>query len=534
MDSQQQNTVSRIVSAVGGALRWEAKYLHHWIHHFLVAFFLASLCVVFYKLEWLSGLDSLLLQAGQGMVVAQDPEPASDSAAGERDVPLVLTIPEYTYQNVFKRRSPLDRRELADILAAVLAKDPGTLVVDLDISPWLKRADGLGWRRNPAQEGVDRLLKQAGHASAAGGDPVQGGEPGKDRPRVILVSPLPLMPDRGELHETKLQWLKEMCQAGIELGRADVYEQFGVVTRYPPASDYLPPNIGHLAHRPAPGSRDAHGSDGGGRCAEMRLSTLLMPRDMADRLLGGDAGLAANVKQFLGLKKKASPINAKAYKVVEKRQIAYEDGEPTIEGDLQNRVVFLGGAYDSRDKFLVPGFESPMPGVLVHAAEYYSRSGQGRIAVDHVKAYVLEIGVGVALGFIFAVTWRPHHRYSRQGDGGEQIAFLWMLGNIALLAGFITLSVIASEWLLSSNLWISPAPLLIGVFMKNYLAGIRGEEPHEAEKAPVRSFFFGREPASASRKAWSTRVGRFKVAAFIVVWIAAWLFLGAELFKGAH
>jgi len=511
-----------------GSLRSTLRHecgLHAWIHHGLVAIFLASLCVIFYKQEWLSGLDSLLLQAGQGHVMGS----GAAAVDGDReDVPVVVMLSQGYYQAEFGLLSPLDREKLHGVLNAIIDERPDALAIDLDISPWLQASpvEGKATTGNvhPYQPKVDALLREATQT---------GGEGSEETMDTILVSPLPLKPIREtSLFARKLEWLQAMCGHGIRIGNAEISERFGIVTRYPLLREGQPANIGRLAHAVRNGDKAARSLDG---CSRSTPFDILARNDLTSgepehRSIWQDVGVYLK-KAKKALKgedlahKSARPINTNAYHLMDTRVLDSSSDLAALSG-LEGRVVFLGGQYDERDKYLVPGIEDPIAGVKIHAAEYYSHLEP--VAEKHALAYLLEIGIGVILGFVFGITWTIHHWVRLNSDGGLQFSFVWMLINLAIFGLVILVAIASSGMMLNNNLWLSPAPLLIGVFAKNYITGIKPEQSLVPGNV-FREFFFGHLAGTRLRRIFCYAIGFLKIAIFGVVCVVAWIYLLPEV-----
>jgi hypothetical protein len=144
-------------------------------------------------------------------------------------------------------------------------------------------------------------------------------------------------------------------------------------------------------------------------------------------------------------------------------------------------VVFFGGAYDVRDRFST--MRGPVWGVGLHAAIYHSKP---IYALSRVALYILEIGIGTALGFLLHWCWSAYGRQQRTmaerqakahgrrlSAAGAQWLRLRALGLLPLAAAvfsFLLLMIVVSR-MFDSGFWVNPGALVAGIFLDSLHSG---------------------------------------------------------------
>jgi hypothetical protein len=149
-------------------------------------------------------------------------------------------------------------------------------------------------------------------------------------------------------------------------------------------------------------------------------------------------------------------------------------------------AIFFGGQLDGRDTFVTPvGIRS---GVAVHAAIFHSIGQHGGW---HISEAIMEILGGTILGTILARVWSLHADWSGDAIRASGIRGLATWGVTRGLASaavlvtvfaFVTMLLISSK-LLTWGVWISPAPLAVGVLIDSMAAVRRPEVPSNAVRS---------------------------------------------------
>lgn len=426
------------------------KLGHAPLHHLRAALAVGSAVTLLHAFGLLGWLDALMLR------LVSAPQPLlRATATPPADLPHVLLIGSGMYETTFAQTSPLRPESVASLVRAVGAARPSTLVIDLDLSP----APG-----EPAQDPGRRALDSALQ------DLVRHG--------VRVVLPLPLRVSTPAVQDLKFAWMRNMCAGqgggGVRFGLSEILRHQGVVTQF----DGTWPSIGAVAA----GNGDAlslcrYVIETGGRWKAALLSTAFDGRSLiathaAPRLRPFNARLMAHADARIAL-------------------VTTLDRLPFDAGSIAGGTVFVGGAYDARDRFAMAldDAERRVEGAVVHALTFDSlRRPVGVVA--GFGAFLLDIALGVGLGFMFAASWGWHLRRQQraaQTDGwAAQLApRLSLLANLALVAALVALSVLLAHAVLHpANWWVNPGPVVLGVFAKFVLASRSGAGAATAHAPP--------------------------------------------------
>lgn len=408
------------------------------IHHLQLALLVASIVGLLHHAGTLGWLDALMLRLS-GSVHAQSVQPPGPNAVP----PAVFLIGEDLYEAEFGQRAPLDRHRLAKLFRALPtdpAQRPATVVVDLDLSPVAGDV--------AAQEELDRALQ---HLVASD---------------IRLVLPLPIPVRTTALRQLKIDWMQRLCQwrseaqpsaGGVRLANTEMITHAAQALQFDPAALTL----GVAATWPK------HFDDVCQFSAAQQRAIL-------------SSNLPAHVLRIHhSLRQAREPYNARYFGGADDHThlITSLDQLPRTETQqpvsVAGRVLFIGGAYEGRDRFhtpLEPSGQS-VEGVALHAATFYSmlhpiHVEQGFIALG------LDIIAGIGLGYLFAWSWGCHsrsqmHCYQHGGWRGYAGPKVMLVMNFSLAAALVVLLVWgAATWAYPHNWWVSPGPMVLGMFTK--------------------------------------------------------------------
>lgn len=420
----------------------------HTRHHLLVALVVASVAVVLKYWGLLGVLEVASLRVVMQAQLAPPPAPANDVPAWH---PVVLLITDEMYETQLGEASPLNREKLAEWLHKITLgapAPPATLVIDLDLSPGPEAAT-----HRPGQQRLDALLAQIA---------AQGST------RLILMVPFPVA--TSALAEVKFNWMAALCEEGkkkpalpggrprLEFAHAEAPVTAGLALRY--ARGWYSLGVAAADH-------DASIERPCDVVAKGREKTLFLRRQSAP-----------SPASVVGL----MPINVRGLALPEAALVAL-DNPPT---GLTGRTVFVGAAYGQRDVVATPfGLRN---GVEVHAATYFSVREPVRPLSEWI-GFPLEVALGLALGFLFAWSWGVYEKAARASATGL-LAYTrargWLLLNLALAAAVCYGALVVSARLFPHNVWIDPAPIVVGVFVKALLASRTTAAPdlHHARQRP--------------------------------------------------
>lgn len=414
----------------------------HLLHHFLAATMLASLMWVLETggaLQWLDGM--MLRLAGTPSKIFQHDDAA---LAGLR--PTIVEIDSAAYATVFGERSPLDRMALALLLDRIPRETTQVLAIDLDLSMSFPER----------QTGAPRRLDADLAALVAHG--VQ----------VVLVLP--------DLLRTtdNLPWIRSRCADGIHFARSELDERMGAVTRIDPENPTLAVVAVEL-HRAA--DLSASFSDGEREAAHDSLSVVVCQaaaaasddQDLQHRI---DDALATRNASHRG---EPSPLNpfTTTYSFLEPAVsvVTGSASQPGLDGAFRsNPIVLVGGSYDARDALRTAS--GVLPGLHVHAASIASLQSSPADAHQFL-VFVLDVVVGVGLGYLFAFFWSAYGRFETACQ--RQSGWWWLVGfylSSLLLATLWTIPIVLAaiafvfaKELLQAGWWLNPGPIIIGMFL---------------------------------------------------------------------
>lgn len=404
---------------------------------------------------------------------------ASDSGVdgGSR----VFTITDLLYEQTYGQRSPLDRDALHRLFKDILCKDhgpPSVLAIDLDLSP------------GPAgtTESETRLY-----------DFLKAPDCGDDLPRqgteMVLITPMKVR-DK-DLVRTKHEWMCEMCVADhIRFGLPYIYNVGGAVLKLREDPRLFPRQVHAAACRR--GTWDCRPETPPSDCTDIG--------SICDVCAAGDYRYV-NARADDDLCRRFSPLSFKAFEAVEPVPLRSEQLGPDLD-HLASRVVFVGGSYGVTDKYQTP--VGTLAGVHLHAASAFSLAVPVR-NFNHAVSYILEILASTLFG---AAAYVLARKYRTTGS------LPWLGANILIPSMLAVIYFIAAGWLLTFNVWLNPAPLVIGMEIHAWLEA--ANEPHsEAQDAGERRAVRNSEPT------W------IRHGLFWMVPAGAWLVLALHLF-GSH
>jgi hypothetical protein len=411
----------------------EGRWYFQLAHHLLAAALMASAMLSLERRGWLEWLDAVMLS-----VVATE---APTQAQAPDSLPRVVLIDDVTYADTFALQSPLDRAALGRVLQDALSARPRTLLVDLQVEPSASE---------DMPRPLDTLLADAARGSA-----------GHAGTHVVLPLPARRTP---ALDQRSLQWMRQMCEAGVQFGSADVRSHFGTVVRLD--QDQL--SIAQVAQTAPVASADEAAPS---LCALARQGAAL---EVIWALLKDT--------QHHG---KTTPLSPAVVKQLQRDALSWRPDTTAARLQAQpGGTIVVGGSYDPQDRFVTSAMPDPVPGALVHA----SAVAPAKLGSSHAGAWVLDVFLGTALGVLFAAAWRCVGRHSLETDqwrwrdvvkawqGPARAVALWLVAAV-LAYGLMK----ASGGLMAHGLWLNPGPIVLGMLLHTLLL------KEEAEHPPINS-----------------------------------------------
>lgn len=437
-----------------------------------MALAVASIVGLLHGFGFLGWLDAAMLRLAGAEVAAVV------RSTAPRGMPEILLIDEAMYERDFDQRSPLDRAKLARLLQALLsdpAQTPKVLVIDVDLSD-----NG----QDAAQTKLDAMLTHK----------VRSGL------HLVLATP-PSMNSPGAVTR-KRAWMRSMrdqtCArdatssgplGSLTFASALVTTHSEAVLQYSRDELTLGTAASGLVRAPGVcGQSDAVLDDLLGRNrGDLRPIEVLKPFNA--HFFGAVASQTHRLRSI------DAPLGPSAA------------AKPAVS--LADKVVFLGGSYDPRDRFRVPlaldGKE--MDGVELHAATFYSALHP--VTGNDLLAWVADVALGFACGWAFQLMWAGQARSA--GWAGWRGYFVPKLVLVFNVAAALLLTwgavMVAAYWFYPNNYWVSPGPVVLGVLAKLLLTALHHGGDHASGHSsptvqPAQTTTVLDSPAARERLDW--------------------------------
>jgi hypothetical protein len=418
-------------------IRW-LKSEPFW-HHLLVAWTITAAVYLATNAGWMSYIDGVTLTLAEWRLASPDshscnhPDSASTEQNSTHNRVVVEISPDDYAGDDFKAKSPLDRKTLSDYIRTLVTPASGlapqAIAIDIDISP------GTSW-----ESATDVLDQAIDYAKSQG-------------VKIFLIAPI--LEAREEDLALRQQWLQNMCNAGATFGFSDgvflrhrkEFHSLGMVVR-----------TWEQESKFKPATSDSHDWI----CKQLKdaKDNTVLPR--LQQLAWQDAKRKTSV-----------PINLWTKVDCWEMGTLLKQSTPVIAKIKNNSVVFLGGSYDPKDIFITAIGKAT--GVRIHAAISISN-----IDYDHWKAYLVELVIGIVLGYLLSLFVNLYYRSRSVYDHsvlhgrifGRQLlrtfVFYWTPFGLCALAFIIVM--ISSEKSLANGSWLNPAPMIIGIFIDSIVA----------------------------------------------------------------
>jgi len=424
-------------------------------HHLSVAIVLASLFIVLDSLGLMNWLDSLALRTafaahGPGVTPSLS---VRDLRTGQTPPSLyIVTISRTLYEDAFDETSPLNTDMLEEIIGRLAAKSPAALVVDLDLAPTAANAHVESGR-----SGLDSLLETIAKQRGT---------------RLVLATPGAAATDAARLR--RYAWMKKLCSAGVDFAYPELFSSQGVVLRF----DRTIPSLGIIGGDVILRSGDARPAKFGQDHSVRPPCALVAAGPDRAVFLAQEysATQVAEPNEF----SRQLPINSAFWKPQAAHYYSIKSLADLAQlSNARGGAIFLGGQFDPGDLFRTPFGD--MPGVFLHAAIFYSSLHPVEL-VSHGTGVLLDLLLGVLLGWLFSATWRQFSAgaddLSRRFCVGAYIrSRLWLIANFGILALSVLLIFVCSVWLLKRGLWNAPAAMVAGTFLHAVVTSRGGASP---------------------------------------------------------
>lgn len=430
------------------------QLLFDFLHHLLVAWTITAAVYLATENGWMTYIDGVTLaltewrldSRGNGLPSSDNQIAGVGSHQSEADKRVIIEISAKDYENYFDATSPLNRESLGDSIRKLTELTPKAIAIDIDISP------GKSW--SSTADALDQAIDKAHERGIT----------------IFLITPIVEAEDK-DRRAVQQEWLIKRCEEGVIFGFPEGESENGVVLRY--RKDY--PSLGMVVQSWKAQNKDNHpkGLPYNWICDELKDTKDISHLGHLRELAWIEAKRTGPVPIDLRLKDD----------VLEFNKLIKEPG--SAQATINKSVVFLGGSYDAKDMFRTALGERA--GVEIHAAISRTQSEN----VVHPIAYVIELGLGLVLGWLLHIIIRSyfHSRsiYDRSVlDGrifGGQMActFSLYLAPFGLSLGAFYFAMEQSGRLLASGTWLNPAPMIVGVVIDSLVAQTTqyGESDHD-------------------------------------------------------
>ncbi len=448
---------------------------HEFPHHLVVAAVAASMLVILSHFGLLQWADSLMLRVAGSAHISH---PAPSTATPINDLPAVYLIGDELYETSFNQTSPLDRNKIGKLIATITKGCPKVLAIDLDLAPGTR----------DTEEEIAAIFGALKQDQSLCKTPVN----------IVLATPIPVVSSAAA--ERNQKWMRDICQlksgGRISFAKAEVQTSQGTVLRYLPHDHTL--GVAAYLEATGAGANPICDANDFAVFTDALLQEALTSTGTESEAIQFAKQRLLNPHFFAAQTASTgtSPVSA---------LLNGTDALPNLSSQpqaLENKVVFLGASFGKGDKFLTAFGERD--GVLLHAAAYFSSmhnvtGGRGK---DHLLEFIVELCLGVVLGYLFHTTWawaaRAKLALRRANPSKWVVVYLWAraapCANLMLLVGLVLgLVVTAALAYHRCSYWINPGPLVLGIFIKALIAS-----HHEAAAVGL-----GTQPRGAI---WADRV----------------------------
>lgn len=381
---------------------------------------------------WLNWLDTLSLRFSLALGMETSGAVAMPGTPTREGVQTIL-IDEEAFERTFFQESPLSRKLAADLIARIAAQEPKTIAIDFDLSP-----GPVGARSNEGQQALDDLLVDLAR---------------KGKTDLILATPFSVADEL--ILGQKYAWMQRLCSAGVRFAYPTIQLSQGIALRFSP--EWM--SLGVFA---------------AGKDASRQSVVKEIPCKFIEQGIDRSVFLM-RISDDQSVPSNASPGMMFPVDPDSLNQVIL--GAFHWSGDLQENfsfikkqaIVFLGAAYDQRDKVLT--IYNLQPGVIFHASAANTLR-KPFTQVGNLYSFVFDWFLGILAAFIFHWGWSRYNQASRDLAGSSQSlvylyirAKLWLLFNFSLVIVWVLLMFALGAWLLKMQIWANPDAMLLGVFV---------------------------------------------------------------------
>lgn len=385
-------------------------------------------CLIAVATPWLAdrfkeGLDS----AVQGALVQALTLDQTCTSTPEKPCVVVVAIDDVEFREVFKQQSPLDPDELRALIDVLAKAGPLAVAIDLDMAPASDAKPEIG-----AREALRSSIETLGRAT-------QG--------RTVMVCPQSYSTTQPSALDRL--WVSSFGPE-VKFANADL------------ASDGLYVN---RKMRPL-GIAVAHAVE-------------KKPSQSAE-LSGGSLAPSSEMAHETCSKSKPGFAQASERTLIVPSSLPVYAFKTAIESPqlLKNKIVVVGGAYGTSDRFYFRGVEQPVYGVMLHA---WTAHNELESAAEFPESanLLLDICIGMLTGSLFGLIWTQIAKYRKR--------FAWRALYYAAFFGLAVLApavlVYSAAQLAQFGVFMGAAAMIVSVLFDSVLSSherlLAPHDPHD-------------------------------------------------------
>ena len=381
---------------------------------------------------WLNWLDTLSLRFSLALGMESSGAAAMPGTPTREGVQAILVDAEAFERTLFQE-SPLSRKIASELIAKIAAQEPRTIAIDFDLSP-----GPAGARSNEGQQALDNLLVDIAR---------------RGKIELVLVTPFSVADE--SILQQKYVWMRRLCSAGVRFAYPTIQLAQGIALRFSP--EWMSLGV-------AAAGRDA-GRQPNATEAPCRFIEQGIDRSVFLMRVSDDQPVYGNPSPGTMFPADPDSLN----QVISGAFHWSGSLDDNFSFIKKQTTVFLGAAYDQRDKVLT--IYNLQPGVIFHAATANTLR-KPFTQVGNLSAFAFDWFLGILAAFIFHWGWGRYNSARRDlADASQSLTYLylrakfWLVFNFSLVIIWILLMFAFGAWLLKMQIWANPDAMLLGIFV---------------------------------------------------------------------
>jgi hypothetical protein len=434
---------------------WWDRVVEHIRDDWPAVLFVPTLIFALHYHNWLNAIDGYaFLLIGNLSAIVELPDTTETKNARA----VVVLIDADSQENRYYEHSPLPRCALLADLRTIYAANPNLLAIDLDLSP----AVWLGKRlKDQCDKAESRLIDlPVGPPNAQDELRCQHQlycliqEKARNGTGTVVMAPFNAVNKVNAAEQN--DWLAEMEKAHVQFRRAELPAEYGlVITQYTNNDTFANAVYGlyrgkqNKAESSAPTEQTTSLINPRVYASGVCPVPLIVPKPDAESEKRADTWCPLN-----------DELNAK---------VPFLQRLNNALQPLKRRVVFFGAGYGHDDTFLTPLGE--LYGVEIQAAAFLSRILPVR--KSELAALAGDVLLALLFSLLIAAFWGRYFRHRMSNHARQR---QWAVLYVAFLSFWFILVVLLTcavslELLRRGGVWLSPAPIAIGMLIDAFALG---------------------------------------------------------------